>query len=311
MENEDNFWITGFWRRIGALFIDGLILGFVGFLLGLALEDYFVQIGGWGRLTGFSIALLYFGTLNSSMNYGQTAGKALLKINVVDSNNNFISLPRSFLRYGIFGTPFYLNNARFTADLISSPFLYLISFIIFGGFISIIYLYIFNRHTRQSLHDIIVGTYVTNRNSTPTSIEPIWKPHYIVVATLFIAAAVAPYFTMQLAQETPFTDMLNVRKIVMSKPEVVYANIQEGASAMTTTDTGTSSTTYIAVQAYLAKNDISNESIAKDIGKSVVNNYSTASNKDTIQVTLIYGYDIGIWSFWRNHNHNFTPNELN
>ena len=94
MEDEVNTWITGFLRRIGAFFIDGLILGLFGFLLGLFLENYFVQIGGWGRLIGFSIALLYFGLLNSSLNKGQTIGKILLKINVVDTNgagDNFTS----------------------------------------------------------------------------------------------------------------------------------------------------------------------------------------------------------------------------
>lgn len=310
MENEENIWITGFWRRIGALLIDALILGFVGFLLGLALEEYFVQIGGWGRLIGFSIALIYFGLLNSSINNGQTVGKALLKINVVDSDNNNINVLKSFLRYCILGTPFYLNNARFTEDLLSSPFLYLLSFVIFGGFISIIYLYVFNRHTRQSLHDVIVGTYVTNKGSSATHIVPIWKFHYAVVVFLFIAAAVAPYFTMQLAQQEPFVDMLNVRTEVMKDPVVVYANINEGVSTVTTTESGTSETTYITVQAFLEKDDIANEFIATDIGKTIINNHKNATSKDLIQVTLTYGYDIGIWSYWKNHNHQFTPNDL-
>lgn len=306
----DNIWIAGFWKRVGALFIDSLLLGVVGFLLGLVLEDYFVQIGGWGRLIGFGIALTYFGVLNSSLNNGQTIGKALLKINVVDSNNNNINIAKSFLRYCLLGTPFYLNNARFTEDLLTSPFLYILSFIIFGGFISIIYLYIFNRNTRQSLHDIIVGTYVTNKGSTATNIEPIWKVHYAVVAILFIAAAVTPYFTMQLAQKEPFVDMLNVRSEVMKKPGIVYANINEGLSTVTSSDSVTSETTYITVQAFLANNDISNETIAREIATIIINNHKNAKSKNIIQVNLTYGYDIGIWSYWNNHNHQFTPNDL-
>jgi len=181
MKNTENAWIAGFWRRIGALLIDLLILGFVGFLLGLALENYFVQIAGWGRLVGFSIALIYFGILNSSINNGQTVGKALLKINVVDSNNKYISILKSFLRYCFLGIPFYLNNARFSDELLFSPLIYLFSFMVFGGLISIIYLYIFNRHTRQSLHDVVLGTYVTNKESNKNSLAPIWKPHYVVI----------------------------------------------------------------------------------------------------------------------------------
>lgn len=311
MDNDENLWITGFWRRIGALFIDGLILGLVGFLLGLALEDYFVQIGGWGRLIGFSVALIYFGVLNSSINNGQTVGKALLKINVVDSNNQYISVPKSFLRYCILGTPFYLNNARFTEDLLTSPFMYLLSLIVFGGLLSIAYLYVFNRQTRQSLHDVIIGTYVTNKDSSAGIIEPIWKPHFAIIACLFIAAAIAPYFTAQLAQNAPFTDMLNVRAMVMSKPEVVYANIQEGTSTFSSVDTGTTETTYITVQAFLVEDDITNEAVARNIANTIISNYTGAETKDTIQVTLTYGYDIGIWSFWNNHNHKFSPNDLN
>ena len=306
----ENIWITGFWKRVGALFIDGLLLGVVGFLLGLALEDYFVQIGGWGRLIGFSISLIYFGVLNSSINNGQTVGKALLKINVVDSSNNNISIAKSFLRYCVLGTPFYLNNARFTEDLLSTPFMYLLSFIIFGGLFSIIYLYVFNRNTRQSLHDIIVGTYVTNKGSEATDIEPIWKIHYLVVALLFVAASVVPYFTTQLAQQEPFVDMLNVRSEVMKEPGVVYANINEGLSTVTSSESVTSETTYITVQAFLASNDISNETIAKDIGKIIINNHKNAKSKNIIIVNLTYGYDIGIWSYWNNHNHQFKSNDL-
>lgn len=311
MENDENIWIAGFWKRIGAFFIDSLILGTIGFLLGLFLENYFVQIGGWGRLVGFSIALMYFGPLNSTLNKGQTIGKKLLKINVVDANNNFISVPKSFLRYSVLGIPFFLNNARFTDDLLFSPLLYLLVLIIFGGCLSIIYLYIFNRVTRQSLHDIIFGTYVTNSETTGTSTSPIWKPHYAVVAVLFIASGVTPYFTIQLTQEAPFSDMLNIRKIVMNEPVVVYANISEGTSFVSSSKTGKSKTTYISVQAFLATNDIENGNIARDIGNIIVNNHETALTKNIILVNLTYGYDLGIWSLWKNYNHRFIPSDLN
>jgi len=71
----DEEWIAGFWRRIGALFIDAIILGTVGFCLGVFLEKEFVQLGRLGRLIGFGTALSYFGILNSRMFGGQTIGK--------------------------------------------------------------------------------------------------------------------------------------------------------------------------------------------------------------------------------------------
>lgn len=105
-EEVDLKWISGFWRRFGALFIDTLILGVAGLVLGLFLESFFVQLGGWGRLVGFSIALIYFGVMNSSISGGQTIGKKSLKIRVVDSNNSPISLEKSVLRYSILAIPY-------------------------------------------------------------------------------------------------------------------------------------------------------------------------------------------------------------
>jgi hypothetical protein len=116
---------------------------------------------------------------------------------------------------------------------------------------------------------------------------------------------------MQLVQDAPFTDMLNVRTLVMKKPEVIYANIQEGTNTISTTGSETSQTTYISVQAFLANDDITNETIARDIANTVISNYSSSNSKDIIQVTMVYGYDIGIWSFWRNHNHKYAPHDLN
>ncbi len=103
-EELQQYWIANFWRRVGALFIDTLILGVVGFLLGLAFESTFVQIGGWGRFIGFVIALVYFGVMNSKLTDGQTIGKRLLNLRVVDSENKTISLVRSTLRYIVLAT---------------------------------------------------------------------------------------------------------------------------------------------------------------------------------------------------------------
>ena len=76
--------IAGFWRRVAAFVVDGLILALVGEALGLSLFDFFVRLGPWGRCVGMAVALAYFVPQESSRS-GQSLGKRLLRIRVVDA----------------------------------------------------------------------------------------------------------------------------------------------------------------------------------------------------------------------------------
>jgi uncharacterized RDD family membrane protein YckC len=303
-------WISGFWRRIGALFIDTLILGIFGFILGLALESTFVEIGAWGRLIGFSIALVYFSIGNSSITEGQTLGKKVLKLRVVNFENSSISVGKSFLRYIILAIPFSLNGAHFTNEIMLSYLIYPLSFVIFGGFFSTPYLYIFNRATRQSLHDLIVGTYVVNSGVEKQEIGKVWKVHVVVTAVLFIAAAIAPAFTSQLAQTGSFKEMLAVQSVLANQPDVNYATISTNTTTFTSVSEGTKTTTYVGSQIFLAKDNVSDVNLARQLASLIVENYPEAINKDAVRITLTYGYDIGIWSQWSNYAYNFNPKEL-
>ena len=309
-EKVEQKWISGFWRRIGALFIDILLLGILGFILGLALEATFVEIGLWGRLIGFTIALVYFGIGNSSITGGQTIGKKVLKLRVVNFENASISVAKSFLRFIILAIPFSLNGAQFTNEAMLSYLIYPLSFLIFGGFFSTLYLYIFNRVTRQSLHDLIVGTCVVNTGVEKQEPGKVWKVHIIVAATLFIAGAIAPVFTSQLAQTDPFKDMLSVQTTLSNQPNVNYATISSKTSIFSSVNGGTKTTTSVSSQIFLTHNDIANVDLARQFAILVIENYPEARNKDVIQITLSYGYDIGIWSQWSSHGHNFIPSEL-
>jgi hypothetical protein len=83
--------IAGFWRRLTAFVIDCLILSVPTLLLGLALFRWVAGLGPTGRLIGFVVALLYFGVLNSHFGGGQTLGKRLLGIRVIDRSGKLLS----------------------------------------------------------------------------------------------------------------------------------------------------------------------------------------------------------------------------
>lgn len=198
MEDNQQQWISSFWRRIGAALVDILLLGTVGAILGLFFSSVFIEMGAWGRLVGLAIALAYFGAGNSRLFDGQTYGKRLLKIKVVDRLNRCISLPRSISRYLILAIPFYLNGLPVNG-LSGQVFgTYVLSFLVFGISLSVMYLYIFNRNTRQSLHDLIVGTYVVYDDLDPQPIADFWQPHYRFVGAILGLALVLPYISENL-----------------------------------------------------------------------------------------------------------------
>lgn len=303
-------WISGFWKRIGALLIDTLILGAFGYILGITFEGIFVAIGGWGRLLGFSIALIYFGIMNSKFSSGQTIGKKLLKLKVVNSNNETIGIVKSFGRYIVLSTPFFLNGAHFTNEAMTSYLMYPLAFVIFGGLLSTTYLYVFNRITRQSLHDLVFRTFVVNSSAEPQKIAPVWNVHLIIVCIFFVAAAIAPIFTTQLSKTEPFANLLAVQTALANDPSVTYASISTGTTSFSSSTEGKRITTYVSAQVFLKQNNVNDINLARKLAKVVIFEYPEAKKLNSINITLIYGYDIGISSKWNSYVHSFDSADL-
>lgn len=310
MDEVQDKWICGFWRRIGALLLDTLILGVIGFALGFFLESTFVQIGSWGKLIGFIIAMIYFGLMNSAIFNGQTVGKKVFAIKVVDASNQAIGLPKSILRYSMFAVPFFLNGAQLHNDTLLSYLIYPLSIIIFGGLFAICYLYIFNRVTRQSLHDLVVGTYVVNSAAAQKDTDNVWKPHLVLVLGFFIMAGLTPAFIANVNQPEQYQSLLTTQEALHSIPFVKYVGITDSAKKTISTNAETSITTYVKARIFLHNNTVDDRAFAEKLAQVVANSYPDSTDRNLIQVTLIYGYDIGIWSLWYSHDHLFNPIEV-
>ena len=81
---------AGFWRRFGAMIIDGLIIGCLGLVLGIvSLNHYSVA---------FVVSLLYEPIFDSSF-LQASPGKALLGMRVTDLQGQRIIFKKSFVRY--------------------------------------------------------------------------------------------------------------------------------------------------------------------------------------------------------------------
>jgi uncharacterized RDD family membrane protein YckC len=121
----------GFWIRVVAAIIDGILLGIVGGILRAALDD------NAAGLFNFILGLAYYGGMESSARQA-TIGKSLLGLKVTDLDGNRISFLRAIGRY--------------FAKILSALILLI-------GFIMVAF-----TEKKQGLHDMIAGTLVVKTN---------------------------------------------------------------------------------------------------------------------------------------------------
>jgi uncharacterized RDD family membrane protein YckC len=303
--------IAGFWRRLFAFFLDGLLLGALGAGIGLIAYDRLVALGDWGRAAGFVVALIYFGAMDSDLFGGQTLGKRLVGIKVVTSTGLPLSVSASTLRATIFCLPYFLNGASLDAGAFSSSWAALLVFLVFGVGFSIVYLLLFNRHTRQSLHDLAVGAYVVSTKAGGPIGDPgrIWPAHFGVVGLISLSAIVLPFLAQRLANSEPFLGLLSVQQGLQHEPGVRHATANMGVSKFTSTNRGTTTTHVFSSRILLSKRVADLDSLANRLARIILDRDPSAEKEDVIAISISYGYDIGIASAWRSQNFSFSPAE--
>lgn len=301
--------VSGFWRRVGAFLIDSLLLGIPAMVVGFVLFDELAALGGYGRLAGFAIALAYFGLMNSRLGGGQTMGKGWLGIRATTLDGELLSVPRSLARYSVLGIPFFLNGAQVPASLqMSTVASCLLTLVVFGGMFSILYLLVFNRATRRSLHDYAVGSWVVRAEAEPGGVRVprLWRVHAVVVGVVMLAALLAPLALQRVAKSMPYFDALHpALAAITAEPGVQFATLVAGAS------TGTHGrNTYTAASVNLTHGGIDDEALARRLAQRVIEVSPKLGERDVVAITLRRGYDLGIASSWRQHVYRFAPEEL-
>lgn len=308
VEPQNNRVLSGFWRRVAAFLVDSIFLGLLGFLLGIFFRDYFMGLGPQGRAVGLVIALLYFGILNSTIGKGRTLGKCLLRIEVVNKEGNHISPLRSFLRYLILAVPFFLNGWWLPISSMRFVISCIISFMVFGVSISTIYLLVFNRRTRQSVHDLITGTYVVRTLSGgAVQARPVWKFHLFVVSVICLLA-IGVVFLPSVINLAPLSDLTEVQKHLQGHEKVHNATAFVGKSWFV--QGGKSSeNTYFQSRVYWKNKPEDYESAAQEIAALIFESYPQVNEKDRVIITISTGYDIGIASAWESRTFAYSPSE--
>lgn len=284
--------IAGVWRRLAAFVLDTLILAVLGLGIGWLFLEQVMAFGQWGRFVGFAIALVYFGLMNSRLLDGQTPGKMGMGLRVVDTAGEPIGVGRAFLRYSILGLPFYLNGIVLPSVFGTLPVAMVVSVVIFGGLFAICYLFLFNRRTRQSLHDLAVGTVVVGdhpERGHPT-VLPVWRGHAVPVALIAVLALAAPLMMGRLAEREDFRALLALQRGVLQEPDVQAASV----TLKTTYPVGAPRQRLLVATVRVRNQQAVNQEVATRIERRITELYPQADRPLVTVVKLNWGWDLGI-----------------
>ncbi|MGE5270372.1 MAG: RDD family protein [Thiohalocapsa sp.] len=293
--------LAGFWRRLSALVLDLLILGVPLLLLGLVLFDWAASLGQAGRLLGFVLALAYFGLLNSEIADGQTLGKRLMDIRTVDGAGNPLSLGRSVVRFLVVAVPYFLNGIALATShgawrTISLVVDSVLSVVALGGLSATFYLYVFNRRTRQGLHDLAVGSYVVRGAAAamPSGLA-VPRLHLAVVTCLFAVALVAPVATRWIVRQPGIAEtvapLAELQRMIAALPGVRHVKVLVGRGP-------TAATSFWQIDAVTNAADI--DAVVLAIARVVLDKHPDLLGRQVLRIRVARGFDLGLASWtWR------------
>jgi len=300
------FEIAGIWRRVLAVIIDIVLLAIPFVLLGFIFRDQAFAIGPYGRLIGYSVLVLYWGLRNSRLYHGQTLGKKIMRTAVVDGAGNYLSVKKAFLRASII-TIISLFN-QWPVPILQNPLIGIIFFtIVFGGGAALIYGLIFNRRTRQGIHDLIVGSYVVKAPPVEGVNAPeIPRVHKIIsfgLVGLALGLGCASFIfkssnsSLGILQPGEWQDIQTIQSTLMQTGEfftvsVVRNNRAQFGSSQTSRD--------LNIQVWVKTNCTSHpdycEKLMKRIALLAFEKYRGIADLTGMRIAVINAFDLGLAS---------------
>lgn len=304
---KDLFEIAGFWRRFFAIAIDGFILGIPFIIIGFVFRDFAFSMGPWGRPIGYSAFFIYLTLMATAPSKGQTLGKKMMKIAIVDENGNYLPANRAALRTFIFLIISMLNG--WAIPIFENPIIGLLaSIIVFGGGLAMIYGLTFNRTTRQGIHDLIVGSYVirTSRipRTSPPALPPIHKTITFGLVGFALIMGLIGYFFQQnnsvpfgIAEQEEWADVQNLYRTLSEDEEFFAINIKlQNLSRLSGNSTETRRALIISgwVKQSCLQDIDHCKMLSAQIAEFVFEEYNYPDKLDGIQITIYNRFDLGL-----------------
>ncbi len=290
--------ISGFWRRFLAWFIDVLILGVIGQIIGVVFSSFLFSIGPYGRPIGLLFTIPYFGIMNSKIGGGQTFGKRIMKIAVRNKDNEPIELWRSIIRISLLALPSLFNGWAIPIfqNYVVAWFL---SLIVFGLGGAVFYTMIFNRKARQGIHDLLLGTYVVHLPEKPIEAFPTTtRIHWVVtsawIGVVAIGTLIMAFIAPSLISKSPLAPVMSLYNTLQDDPRFFTVGVKDNTFYGSGGRTSHSLIITAWYKGKLAEDD--RKEVVESIVKTVLENAENINNYDGIQVQITSAYDIGIAS---------------
>lgn len=296
-----------FWRRIGAYYLDSFLLVCTAAILGYPFRSFWAQHDVLAFLFGLALMIAYFTVCHSTILGGQTAGKYLLNIRVVGRDCRSLSLAQSLIRALVVNMPFTVMVwvAVFPSMTAFKTYAYWFAYSAFS--LCSLYLFVFNRQTRQCIHDMLVGSYVVLEDAESLPNVPFWRGH--VVAPILI-------FLLSLLFATPDVNSLKTEAFHLGQqlgqsldgsPGVVrsVALVEPRSSISGSRKLGEIGLVKIRIQ--VDSVDRFRRSFVDELSDHLLDQYPQLRSADELQYVLNYGFHMGAYSHSDHRSFSIKP----
>jgi uncharacterized RDD family membrane protein YckC len=298
------FQIAGFWKRSLAGFVDGIIISIPLLIFAFVFRNIGYALGPYGRIVGYTVTISYWAFYNSTYRNGQTKGKKLFKIAVVDGEGNPLTLRKSFLRAAILGVIALFNG--WAIPIFQNPIVaFFVTIVVFGGGSSLFYSFIFNRTTRQGIHDLAVNSYVVQLSTSMSDAVPPEFPklHQWIMYGIFglsVLLAIVGLFPSitSFGDATLTTELEEVRQLqmILERREDIHT---AGVSRVTRTSFSSGSMLQDLNIEVWAKTPCRNgdsycDDLLKEIAQIAFAEYDGIETLDGMKISVVNRVDFGI-----------------
>lgn len=296
-----------FWRRIGAHLLDNTVLTIIAAIVGTAFKSFWVQNAVVGSVAGSVLVVAYFAVLNSRVSGGQTPGKFVLKIRVVDRNLQALSLGRSSLRALVLQLPVvvFLWHAVFPSANTLMGYTHWLAYFFFS--ISLTYLFLFNRHTRQSLHDVAVGSFVVHWDAETVPAQPIWRGHIATPLLILLLSVMAAKGEQREMRTEAFRLGQQVSQSLNTAQGVLRSGVVVVPRSSISGSTALGEIGLVKIDVLVDSHDRFRRSFANELSKQILDQFPDLRSADVLEYKLHYGYRLGTFEHWDTRHFGVQP----